>query len=69
MLNRNIGLEPDKKTRGGNPRMRRVAELTANEFDGTEISRDCMQIPQGYAINLSHRIGSSVSLSGSDLTS
>lgn len=42
--------------------MRRGAELTANELDGTGIRLGCMQISQGNAINLSHRIGSSMSL-------
>lgn len=69
MLNRSIGLKPDKKPRGGNPRMRRGAELTANELDGTGISLGCMQISQGSAINLAPGIGSSLSRSGSDLAS
>ncbi len=49
--------------------MRRGAELTANELDGTGISLGCMQISQGHAINLASVNGSSLSRSGSDLAS
>ncbi len=49
--------------------MRRGAELTANELDGTGINPCCMQISHGDAINLTSGNGSSLSRSGSDLAS
>lgn len=69
MLNRNIGLNLIKNPEEGNPRMRRGAELTANELDGTGINPCCMQISHGDAINLTSGNGSSLSRSGSDLAS
>lgn len=39
--------EPDKNPEEGNPRMRRGAELTANELDNTDITQVCKQILQG----------------------
>lgn len=47
MLNRNIGLNLIKKPEEGNPRMRRGAELTANELDNTDITQVCKQVLQG----------------------
>lgn len=47
MLNRNIGLNLIKNPEEGNPRMRRGAELTANELDNTDITQVCKQVLQG----------------------